>query len=121
LATVPAAPLLVVYLLGYLVNAIPVPRGLGVLDGGLASALIVYHVPAAVAIGGVLIYHAVALWIPTVLGTLAFIAAQREIRPGGSQTASNTVPVVGQSWPNRNAATRAAEYAVRRQTSPVNG
>jgi uncharacterized membrane protein YbhN (UPF0104 family) len=77
---VPAAPLLVAYLLGYLANAIPVPGGLGVLDGGLAAALVAYHVPAATAVGGVLIYHALALWIPTVSGTLAFVAAVKNER-----------------------------------------
>lgn len=77
--SVPAAPLLVAYLLGYLANVIPIPGGLGVLDGGLAGALLAYHVPATAALGGVLIYHALALWIPTVSGTLAFIAAQREL------------------------------------------
>jgi len=76
--SVPAAALVVAYLLGYLVTAIPVPGGIGVLDGGLAGVLLIYHVPAATAFGGVLIYHALALWIPTVTGALAFVAAQRE-------------------------------------------
>jgi uncharacterized membrane protein YbhN (UPF0104 family) len=75
--SVPAAPLLVAYLVGYLANAVPIPGGLGVLDGGLAGALLAYHVPAATALGGVLIYHALALWIPTVSGTFGFIAAIR--------------------------------------------
>ena len=79
--SVPAAPLLVAYLIGYLANAIPIPGGLGVLDGGLAAALVAYHVPAATALGGVLIYHALALWIPTISGTLAFITAVRERVP----------------------------------------
>ena len=78
----PAASLIVAYLLGYLANALPVPGGIGVLDGGLAGALVAYHVPAATAFGGVLVYHAVALWIPTASGTLAFIAAQRDIAIG---------------------------------------
>jgi uncharacterized membrane protein YbhN (UPF0104 family) len=76
--SVPAAPLLVAYLLGYLANAVPIPGGLGVLDGGLAAALVAYHVPAGTALGGVLIYHALALWIPTASGTLAFVAAVKE-------------------------------------------
>jgi uncharacterized membrane protein YbhN (UPF0104 family) len=79
--SIPAAALLVAYLLGYLANTIPVPGGIGVLDGGLAAVLLAYQVPAATAVGGVLIYHALALWIPTVTGALAFIAA----RPGSSQ------------------------------------
>lgn len=78
---VPAAALLVAYLVGYLANAVPIPGGLGVLDGGLAGALLAYHVPAATALGGVLIYHALALWIPTLCGTFAFIAAARSRVP----------------------------------------
>jgi uncharacterized membrane protein YbhN (UPF0104 family) len=79
----PAAPLVLAYLIGYLANAIPIPGGLGVLDGGLAAALLLYHVPAAAALGGVLLYHALALWIPALSGTVGFICAQRQINSGG--------------------------------------
>jgi uncharacterized membrane protein YbhN (UPF0104 family) len=80
---VPVAPLLLAYLIGYLANAIPIPGGLGVLDGGLAAALLLYHVPASAALGGVLLYHALALWIPALSGAAGFIAAQRQINSGG--------------------------------------
>jgi uncharacterized membrane protein YbhN (UPF0104 family) len=86
---VPAAPLLLAYLIGYLANAVPIPGGIGVLDGGLAGALLLYHVPAPAALGGVLLYHALALWIPALTGTLGFIAAQRQI---------NSRPPVRDSW-----------------------
>jgi uncharacterized membrane protein YbhN (UPF0104 family) len=79
---VPMAPLLLAYLIGYLANAIPIPGGVGVLEGGLAGALILYHVPAPVALGGVLLYHALALWIPALTGTLGFVLAQRAINAG---------------------------------------
>ncbi|HKR99700.1 MAG TPA: lysylphosphatidylglycerol synthase domain-containing protein [Candidatus Dormibacteraeota bacterium] len=79
----PIAPLLLAYLIGYLANAIPVPGGLGVLDGGLAGALILYHIPTSVALGGVLLYHALALWIPALSGTAGFLAAQRQLGSGG--------------------------------------
>jgi uncharacterized membrane protein YbhN (UPF0104 family) len=85
---VPVAPLLLAYLIGYLANAIPIPGGLGVLDGGLAAALVLYHVPATAALGGVLIYHGLALWIPALSGTAGFIAAQRQINSGAMQAAS---------------------------------
>jgi uncharacterized membrane protein YbhN (UPF0104 family) len=84
---VPAAPLLLAYLIGYLANAIPIPGGVGVLDGGLAGALLLYHVPAPAAVGGVLLYHALALWIPALSGTAGFIAAQRQINTGGVRAA----------------------------------
>lgn len=80
--SVPVAPLVLAYLIGYLGNAVPIPGGLGVLDGGLAGALVLYGVPAPAALGGVLLYHAIALWIPALSGTLGFLAAQREINSG---------------------------------------
>jgi uncharacterized membrane protein YbhN (UPF0104 family) len=78
----PVAPLVLAYLIGYLGNAVPIPGGLGVLDGGLAGALVLYGLPAPAAVGGVLLYHVLALWIPALSGTLGFLVAQRQISSG---------------------------------------
>jgi uncharacterized membrane protein YbhN (UPF0104 family) len=90
--SVPVAPLVLAYLIGYLGNAVPIPGGLGVLDGGLAGALVLYGVPAPAAVGGVLLYHALALWIPALSGTLGFLAAQREISSGVAGIESGAGP-----------------------------
>jgi uncharacterized membrane protein YbhN (UPF0104 family) len=84
---VPVAPLVLAYLIGYLANAIPIPGGIGVLDGGLAGALVLYHVPAPAALGGVLLYHTLALWIPALSGTAGFVAAQRRLGSSEVQVA----------------------------------
>jgi uncharacterized membrane protein YbhN (UPF0104 family) len=68
----PIAPLVVAYLVGYLANATPIPGGIGVLDAGLVGALALYHLPVTQAAAAVLVYHAVAFWLPTVGGTLAY-------------------------------------------------
>jgi hypothetical protein len=73
--TVPA--LVLAYLVGYLSNWIPVPGGLGALDGGLVAALVLYGEPAEPVAAGVLLYHAVALWIPTLIGTWSFGSLRR--------------------------------------------
>lgn len=65
------------YLIGFLGNIIPVPGGIGVLDGGLIAALVAYGTPATAAAAAVLAYHAIALWIPTLLGTVAFVLLRR--------------------------------------------
>jgi uncharacterized membrane protein YbhN (UPF0104 family) len=65
-------PLVVAYLVGYLVNAIPIPGGVGVLDAGLVGALALYGLPLTHAAAAVLVYHAIAFWIPTLGGTLAY-------------------------------------------------
>jgi uncharacterized membrane protein YbhN (UPF0104 family) len=62
--------LAVAYFIGYLATMIPIPAGLGVLDSGLAGALVLYGFSPAASVGAVLVYHAIAVWIPG-LGALA--------------------------------------------------
>lgn len=68
----PLAPLIVAYLVGYLANTIPIPGGIGVLDSGLVGALTLYGLPVTHAAAAVLVYHAIAFWIPTFGGMFAY-------------------------------------------------
>lgn len=60
-----SAPPLGVILMGYLVGsvgaALPVPAGLGPVEGGLVGALVLYGAPVAPAAGAVLLYRGVSL------------------------------------------------------------
>lgn len=71
-ATPTVGILTLAYIIGYLGNLIPIPGGVGVLDGGLTAALVLYGVGATRAAAAVLVYHGIVLWIPTLLGTVAF-------------------------------------------------
>jgi uncharacterized membrane protein YbhN (UPF0104 family) len=73
----PLAPLVLAYLAGYLVNVIPIPGGIGVLDAGLVGALALYGLPVTHAAAAVLVYHAIAFWIPTVGGTIGYLRLRR--------------------------------------------
>ncbi len=75
----PVAVLMLGYLIGYLANLIPVPGGVGVLEGGLAGTLVLYGAPVTQAAAGVLIYHAIAFWIPSLGGLLAYRLLAREL------------------------------------------
>jgi uncharacterized membrane protein YbhN (UPF0104 family) len=75
----PIAVLVLGYIVGYLANLIPVPGAVGVLEGGLAGTLILYGAPAVQVAAGVLIYHAVAFWIPSVGGLFAYRQLRREL------------------------------------------
>jgi len=75
----PLAPLVVAYLVGYLANAIPIPGGIGVLDAGLVGALALYGLPVTHAAAAVLVYHAIAFWIPTLGGTLSYVGLRRQL------------------------------------------
>jgi uncharacterized membrane protein YbhN (UPF0104 family) len=81
----PIAPLVLGYLIGYLANLIPVRGGFGVLEGGLAGALIAYGAPPTQAAAAVIVYHAIAFWIPS-LGGLAgyWLLLRRQRRPAAA-------------------------------------
>jgi uncharacterized membrane protein YbhN (UPF0104 family) len=85
----PVAALAIAYLVGYLANAIPVPGGIGVLDAGLVGALAIYGLPLTHAAAAVLVYHAIAFWIPTLGGTLAYLPLRRRL-PHGPTDARST-------------------------------
>jgi uncharacterized membrane protein YbhN (UPF0104 family) len=58
------------YLVGSLAGALPLPAGLGAVDGGLIGALVLYGAPAAPAAAAVLLYRGVSLALPAVLGAI---------------------------------------------------
>jgi uncharacterized membrane protein YbhN (UPF0104 family) len=69
--------LAVAYFVGYLASMIPMPAGLGVLDSGLAGALVLYGFSPAASVGAVLVYHAISVWIPGLGGLFAWLPARR--------------------------------------------
>jgi uncharacterized membrane protein YbhN (UPF0104 family) len=75
----PIAPLVLGYLIGYLANIIPVPGGFGVLEGGLAGTLIAYGAPVTQATAAVIVYHAIAFWIPTLAGLTGYALLRRRL------------------------------------------
>ncbi len=75
----PVGPLVLGYLIGYLANLIPVPGGFGVLEGGLAGTLIAYGAPATQATAAVIVYHAIAFWIPSLGGLIGFALVRRRL------------------------------------------
>ncbi len=75
----PVLGLVVAYQIGYLSNLIPIPGGVGVLDGGLVAALVLYGIPAAPAAAAVVLYPAIALWVPVLGGTYGFIRLRKTV------------------------------------------
>jgi uncharacterized membrane protein YbhN (UPF0104 family) len=71
--TLPIGAVTLAFLIGYLANVVPVPGGIGALDGGLVAALVAYGAHPASAAAAVLLYHAIVVWIPALIGTTAFL------------------------------------------------
>ena len=61
------------YSIGYAANSLPIPGGIGVLDAGLTGALVLYGVSPVHAAAAVIVYHAIAFWVPGLGGLLAYL------------------------------------------------
>ena len=75
--TPPIAALVLAYQIGYLSNMIPIPGGIGVLDGSLVGMFVLYGVNDTLATSATIVYHAISLWIPATWGTIAFLLLRR--------------------------------------------
>ena len=73
----PVSIILIAYLIGQLGGLLPIPGGIGGIDGGLVGALIVYGEPAAPAAAAVLAYRVILFWLPLLVGGLAFASLRR--------------------------------------------
>jgi uncharacterized protein (TIRG00374 family) len=73
----PITVILLGYLIGQLGGLLPLPGGVGGIDGGLIGTLIVYGTPAAPAAAAVVIYRVILFWLPLLLGAVAFISLRR--------------------------------------------
>ncbi|HEY8582726.1 MAG TPA: flippase-like domain-containing protein [Capillimicrobium sp.] len=78
-AEVPLTTILMGYLIGQLGGLLPIPGGVGGIDGGLIGALIVFGAPAATAAAAVIVYRTILFWLPLVGGTVAFASLRREL------------------------------------------
>ena len=68
------------YLVGMIANSVPIPAGLIAVEGGLVGMLLLFHVrPASMVIAAVIVYRAISLWVPAVIGSVAFLSLRREL------------------------------------------
>jgi uncharacterized membrane protein YbhN (UPF0104 family) len=63
--------LLMAYLVGHIFNILPVPGGVGPVEGGIIGALVGFGVPAGLALVATLAYQLVSVWLPAVPGAYA--------------------------------------------------
>jgi uncharacterized membrane protein YbhN (UPF0104 family) len=84
--------LAIAYCIGYLATMVPMPAGLGVLDSGLAGALVLYGLRPSASVGAVLVYHAISIWVPGLGGLAAWLPARR--RGAAAPAASGAAPLM---------------------------
>ncbi|MGZ6708567.1 MAG: lysylphosphatidylglycerol synthase transmembrane domain-containing protein [Solirubrobacteraceae bacterium] len=91
-ASPPVAIIVVSYFVGLLANLLPLPGGVGGVDGGMVGALVLFGVDPAIAVVGVLAYRGFAFWLPIVPGVPAFFALRRTVARWGREDELRVLP-----------------------------
>jgi uncharacterized membrane protein YbhN (UPF0104 family) len=78
-ADIPLSVIAMGYLIGQLGGILPLPGGIGGIDGGLVGALVVYGAPAAETAAAVLAYRIILFWLPLIAGGIAFALLLRRL------------------------------------------
>jgi len=77
----PQIPIVVMaYYVGMLANLLPLPGGIGGVDGGMIGALIAFDVDGGAALVAVLTYRFFAFWLPTIPGAIAYFTLVHTVR-----------------------------------------
>jgi uncharacterized membrane protein YbhN (UPF0104 family) len=78
--TVPVAVLVMGYFLGTLGSLLPLPGGIGGVEGGMIGAFAAFGVPAGKAVIAVLAYRAISFWLPTLPGVGGYVSLRSTVR-----------------------------------------
>jgi uncharacterized protein (TIRG00374 family) len=73
------AVIIVAYFVGMLGNVLPLPGGIGGVDGGMIGAFVAFDVDFGLATVSVLTYRAFAFWLPTLPGAIAYLQLRRTV------------------------------------------
>lgn len=76
----PVAVLVMGYYLGTLGSLLPLPGGIGGVEGGMIGAFAAFGVPGGQAVIGVLAYRAISFWLPTLPGIGGYLSLRSTVR-----------------------------------------
>lgn len=75
----PLAVLVMGFFVGMLGNLLPLPGGIGGVDGGMIGAFLAFGEPEGLAIVAVLVYRGFAFWLPTIPGVIAYFQLRHTV------------------------------------------
>ena len=75
----PLAVIVMGYFVGMLGNLLPLPGGIGGVDGGMIGAFAAFGVAAVARRAAVLAYRLFAFWLPTIPGAIAYFQLRRTV------------------------------------------
>jgi putative heme transporter len=84
----PFTVILMAYFLGMVGNLLPLPGGLGGVEGGMIGAFAAFGVNLDQAVLAVLAYRAISFWLPTVPGAVAYFQLRKTVARWRSEQAA---------------------------------
>jgi uncharacterized protein (TIRG00374 family) len=75
----PLAVLVQAFFIGMLGNLLPMPGGVGGVEGGMIGAFAAFGVDSGLAVVAVLVYRAFTFWLPLVPGVIAYFRLRRTV------------------------------------------
>jgi uncharacterized protein (TIRG00374 family) len=86
-ASPPKAVIVMAYFIGMLGNTLPLPGGIGGVDGGMIGAFTAFGIPVEVSVVAVLAYRGLAFWLPTLPGAVAYLQLRRTVQRWQAESA----------------------------------
>jgi uncharacterized protein (TIRG00374 family) len=80
------------YFVGMLGNLLPLPGGVGGVDGATIGAFIAFGVDEGLAVVAVLTYRAFAFWLPTLPGVVAYLQLRKTVSRWRAEPATGYAP-----------------------------
>jgi uncharacterized membrane protein YbhN (UPF0104 family) len=74
------AVLIQAFFVGMLGNLLPMPGGVGGVEGGMIGALVAFDVDAGLAVVAVLVYRAFTFWLPLIPGVIAYFGLRKTVQ-----------------------------------------
>ena len=87
-ASPPKGVIVMSYFVGMLANTLPLPGGIGGVDGGMIGAFVAFGVDAELSVVAVLAYRAFAFWLPTLPGAIAYLQLRRTVQRWSDEPAT---------------------------------
>jgi uncharacterized protein (TIRG00374 family) len=85
----PLAVLVLAFFLGMLGNLLPMPGGVGGVEGGMIGAYVAFGVDSGLAVVAVLVYRAFTFWLPLLPGVIAYFRLRGTVDRWKSERAAS--------------------------------
>ncbi|MEA2311879.1 MAG: putative heme transporter [Solirubrobacteraceae bacterium] len=90
-AAPPLAVLTMAFFVGMFGNLLPMPGGVGGVEGGMIASLAAFDIEAGQAVVAVLVFRAVTFWLPMVPGVVAYFQLRRTVERWRQERATLTI------------------------------